>query len=198
MRLHLYGDGPRDEVTIPELLRNLLGFPVNCEFTQWMKLHVNGRGYGRKLAYAMIRAKKNRNIDGVVAVIDQDKDKNRNRWNAMKDKRESQRAGGNLVKTALGEAVPHGEAWLLDDDKAVRDGLGLSPSESIPKVGSGSQKPKQVLEALHKKSPRSEEGSLDVWADIAQRVTLGTCRSPVTTGFKAFAEEVEQQLAQEP
>lgn len=192
MKLLLYADGRRDKVTVPRFLSTLLDDHVAANFSAWKNIRVHGRGYGKKLAYGMRQAGSRPDLEGLVAVIDRDKDKKRIRWSSLAAERENQRANGINVRTALGEAVPHGEAWLLDDAEAVKSALALKPTHKIPASSRGSAK--AILETLHSQSPHADRRVLEMWGSIAQQVRLERCRAPQKTGFKAFADDVKREF----
>lgn len=191
---HLFfvGDGERDAATAPAIVRRLLNATFRSTCQRWARLHGAGRGYGRKLLYALRQAR-DRKADGLVATVDADKEKKGRRLRTLRNARESDRSRFPTFPTALGEAVPHGEAWLLDDPVAVREAMNLPSDTKIPPVPKSSN-PKETLHQLLGKSPRAEERPLQVWADIAGRVDASRCRHGKATGFHAFVDDVRREL----
>ncbi|HEV7224363.1 MAG TPA: hypothetical protein VGN42_16760 [Pirellulales bacterium] len=148
--IHLFfvGDGPRDGATLPPLVERILGAEVSVTFREWRPLHLRGKGgYGGKLQF-IIRAARDAGASGLVAVVDRDKDPRRRRLRDLAAGRAGDRASAPPFPTALGEAVPHVEAWLLDDLAAVRQSLRLAVAieiQSMPrKPASGSSPTKFV------------------------------------------------------
>ena len=213
------GDGPRDKAILPPLVTRLLDEPVGGEFRHWAGLHQGGKGYRRKLLYAMGQTRLLRK-KGLVAVVDRDKSGRGERFGELRLARDSVRADPLNVPTAIGEANPHAEAWLLDDPLAVRKGLDLPPSTPIPNVLD--VHPKNALQVLYKKSPLGEADAsankgapsqqmpgssanalkghdvytpaLKTLADIAKLVRIEQCHHREETGFETFANDVKSEL----
>src|SRR5262249_36625969 len=121
---------------------------VAGEFEPWKDLHLHGspRGLSKKLLY-MLRRARDRGAAGVVATVDADKFAGRTKLADLKSARSKDRDAGHTTPAALGEAIPHLEAWLLDDDVAVRTALNLhsaTPIEAPTKIKS----PKDELNRL--------------------------------------------------
>lgn len=203
LRLQIIGDGHRDVATVPQLVRGVLGSGFQHSARTWQsygRLHrrqkkVPGhvlRGYGVKLFY-VLQAARAAGDDGVVATVDADRDRRHERLAQLETAREADRARHTALPTALGEARPHSEAWLLDDPVAVREGLGLARNADVPVVVRCDY-PKDSLEDLHKHSPRNSEPPLKVWPDIAARVDANRCNHRKETGFEAFTDEVRREL----
>ena len=199
IRLHIIGDGDRDGATVPWLVSNLLGVDIEGTFFPWnsppeskgRKLRMNTRGgYAKKIAFAIERARHDR-AAGLVAVVDRDVEPTGDRLNSLRSGRESDRRGRAPIPTAIGEAVPHGEAWLLDDRVAVRDSLYLE-DRNLNAIDESD--PKAALGALIDVSERREETHLDVLRDIARRVDRSRCPNTRRTGFASFADEVRHEF----
>lgn len=191
MRIHFVVDGERDIVTIPRIVEKLLGTEIEETSKTWARLHGSaGKGYGRKLRYALLQARDN-DAQGVAAIVDEDRS-GKERLKNLQQAREEDRTQHPPFPTAIGLAIPHGEAWLLDDAEAVKAALKLSPDAKVPGVGQ-SRSPKEDLQALHDESPRDER-PLEVWADIAMEIDIQRYREPRKTGFAAFEKEVEAEL----
>jgi hypothetical protein len=198
--LRIVGDGERDAAVLLPLVRHILNADFTDRSTAWPRLHrgqkkIPGyslKGYGLKLLYALRSARLDR-ADGVVACIDADRDRRRQRWRQMKKAREADRSRNPPLPTALGEARPHSEAWLLDDAVAVREALELARDHSVPSV-IRSTDPKAALEELLAKSERRDSRPLEVWPAIAARVDASRCAHRRQTGFEAFVREVKSEL----
>ncbi len=187
------GDGDRDAIVVPVLVERILGVAIQPQTTHWARLHKSGgRGYGRKLKYALTQAR-DRNVRGVVATLDTDTAKHRARLKELQGGREQDRAANAKISTALGEATPHGEAWVLDDAMAVQAGLRLSPEATIPTT-KDSPNPKKTLHGLFKRSPRADEPFKTVLADLARRIDPGRYAYPKETGYRAFATDVRTEF----
>ena len=192
--VHLFfvGDGERDAATVPAIVKRLLDVAFRPTCARWARLHGAGRGYGRKLLYALRQAR-DRRADGVVATVDADEERKGRRLRTLRDAREGDRSRFAAIPTALGEAVPHGEAWLLDDPVAVREAMNLPSNAKIPAVRESSD-PKETLHRLLRNGPRAKDRPLQVWADIAGRVEASRCAHGKATGFHAFVDDVRREL----
>jgi hypothetical protein len=192
--LYLVGDGPRDGTTVPPLLERLMGREVEVIENHWARLNSprGGGGSDRKLRFA-IRQAIDAGADGLVAVVDRDKEPNHDRLKRLKQGRDEDRQSLPPFPTALGEAVPHGEAWLLDDPVAIRGALQL-PNE-VPIVSVRRTKdPKGEIAGLIEVSPRRDEGTLDLLREIANAVVRSRCQHDKETGFHDFDEEVRGEF----
>lgn len=196
MRLMFVGDGPLDWYTIPRLVETILQRTIEIgESQQWAHLRKR-KGYEKKLLLAMIDAV-NKQLDGVVATVDTDKDTRNEKLKRLQSGRASARTEPSLhqLPVALGEATPHAEAWLLDDPKAVRDALALPSHVDVPHVINGS--PKGTLQQLWEQAiarvtvPESWPETL---AKIAAKVDPGRANHKKETGFAAFIDDVEAEL----
>ena len=194
IHLLFVGDGRRDDVSVPRLVETILGAEVREDTRTWGRFHRDtaGRGYRRKLLYAFRQARDVR-AEGLVATLDADKAPRGERLNKLRDGRDAERKRSGALPAALGEAVPHGEAWLLDDATAVREGLGLAGDVRFPSVVQ-TENPKRTLEGLLKESPRAGERPVEVWGDIARHVQPSRCRHSKKTGFENFVAEVRTEL----
>ncbi len=198
--LRIVGDGERDAVTLPPLVKRILKAEFTHESKPWPRLHrgekkIPGytlRGYGRKLLY-ILKSARNADADGLVACADADRERGRERLKQMKLAREADRAQHPPIPAALGEARPHNEAWLLDDPAAVREALGLPKGHEVPNAVK-CRSPKSALEQLHAESERSDQAPLEVWPTMAQRLDVRRCTHKQDTGFEAFIEEVQAEL----
>jgi hypothetical protein len=201
-KLRFVGDGERDAVTVPKLVLGILRADFEHMASPWPRLHrgekkIRGydlKGHGLKLAYVLTEARQS-GFHGVVATVDTDRSERGERLRQLKTAREADRSKFAPLPTALGEATPHNEAWLLDDPVAVRQGLNLPANAGIPDVR-GCSYPKSALEELHRDSPRAAEPPLNVWPDIAAQVDAVRCTHKQDTGFEAFIAEVEAELRQ--
>lgn len=191
-KLLFVGDGERDKAMLPPMVARILGAPVEPEFDSWARLNDGGRGYGRRLRYQMIRAR-DRACSGVVAVVDRDRDRRGNRIRSLCESRDAEKLKVNYTPTAVGEAIPHGEAWLLDDPKAVRTGMQLPTDAEVPRWRERDNC-KSILEAIFEACPRCADEPLAVWADIASNIDPVRYQHSRDTGFEAFQADVGTEL----
>jgi hypothetical protein len=193
--LYIVGDGPRDHVALLPFLQRVLEIQVRpaLEPTQWKHLRQHkGTGFDRKLLLALRQARDAR-ADGLVAMLDQDNAPRQERLRNLLQTREQVRNTGETHPIALGQATPHGEAWLLDDHVAVQRGLRLPANARIPAVIHVNS-PKAELERRGKESCRCDDPIMAVLADIAQEVDPSRCRHRKQTGFQAWVEDVKREL----
>lgn len=192
IRLLFVGDGERDAVTVPRLVERILDTSVQEVTRVWARLHSAGKGYGRKLTYALRQARHLR-ATGIVATLDRDKERRGKRLAKLKRARTADRKTAPPFPTALGEAVPHGEAWLLADAHAVRQAMRLPGDTPVPSVRS-TKDPKRALQTLLTTSPRANERPLQVLAEVARLVDTSRCTHRRATGFASFVKDVETEL----
>jgi hypothetical protein len=191
MQLLLVGDGPRDGAAVPHLVEGVLSRPFEHEFTAWREIRLSGKGYGRKLLY-LIRRARDHSADGVVATVDADKDPPRMKLRTLQAARDADRQSNPPFPIALGEAIPHLEAWLLDDAEAVREVLQLPNTESIPNVAR-TKDPKNSLNALIGSSDDVDD-LLTTLSEIARRVRQVRCAHANGTGFSSFYSDVQAEF----
>lgn len=182
-------DGPRDHATLPRLVESALHWPHDAAFEAWHDIKTHGRGYERKLAYA-VRAAKARGHVAVVAVVDNDRARTP-RLDALRSQREAARGVG--VPTAIGEAYPHVEAWLVDDVEPLRSILGHPATDRAP----AGRDPKAELDALIEAAGRADD-HLVALGEVAAEVRLERCRRAHTTGFERFVHDVHAELGALP
>lgn len=193
--IHLYfvGDGPRDEATLPCLVEQILGNKVRPSFPKHPHLRLHGsRGYRGQIRFA-IRAARDLDAGGIVVFVDADKDPKGRKFRELRAGRDADRAASPPFPTALGEADPHAEAWLLDDQAAVRKVLQLSSDIEISTVRQ-TKNPKATLQSLIEQSEIESVDLLAILAAIACEVNLSRCQHAKETGFKRFADEVRHEL----
>ena len=190
--LAFIGDGPRDQAIVPKLVERVLGAAVGAPYNAiWKDIRLNrGSGLDRKLAFALAEAKSD-GLAGLVATIDEDTIPGR--LAQLEQARAADRERAPPFPLAIGEARPHGEAWLLDDAVAVRKALGLDSSTHVP-APHQCKEPKRELEALHARSRSSGERYLESFARIAELVEVARCPQRDRTGFEEFAKDVRREL----
>ncbi len=197
MHLLFVGDGERDAATVPLLVEHIISASFESTCKRWTELRVHGKrkqkGYKRKTQYALALARAS-SADGLVATLDTDKEKKGQRLRQMRKARDADREKHPPMPTALGEATPHGEAWLLDDPAAVRTAMKLPNDAQIPTAQKKTPDRKGALHELLGQSPRKADRPLVVWADIASELRPARCAHAKTTGFRSFFEEVRTEL----
>jgi len=191
IHLLFVGDGARDAVALPPIVEGITGSQVRAASRAWARLHGSGRGYGKKLRFAVRQAQADA-LQGLVATVDADRE-GRSRIGKLRDERRSLREKEGEYPVALGCANPHLEAWLLDDAVAVRTGLSLDAETLVPNLRD-CPSPKGTLKELHRASSRRGERPLDVWPDIARALARNRCPHGVQTGLDAFAEDLLDQM----
>ena len=189
IRVHFVGDGPRDGATVPYLVENILRVEIEPKAQNWRDIHLQlGKGYARKLRFSVLRAIDDR-AAGLVAVVDRDKSKARSRLRELQEERDDHRKSRPSFPTALGEAAPHGEAWLLADHNAIREALRLANEVEIPSVHR-TRDPKSVVESLIQQSGYRGEKITTALTDIARLVNHQRCVHGDETGFAYLVEDV--------
>lgn len=192
MNLYYVADGPRDKAVVPELVKRVLPTARMAHFRSW-KLHLRGGGYRKKLRFA-IRAARDAGLDGVVATLDQDSEKKGRRCQELRAGRDEERLDPKHapMPVATGEACPHTEAWLLDDDVAVRSSLSTPPDQPVQSL-KNCKDPKQALQVLIEQfAPNSE--TLEVLTLIAKSVDPARCNHANETGLTDFLQDVRAEL----
>jgi hypothetical protein len=190
IRLLFVGDGERDAAINPYLVTVITGALVDPTTTPWARLNVPGKGYDRKLLFAIAQARQD-GLEGVVATVDRDKSRGRDRLRDLQAGRAKDREKHPPLPTALGLADPHAEAWLLDDPVAVRSALRVEVEiPTVRRVDS----PKDEIGRLHQASPRCDEPIRIMLIEIAQALSVARCQHGRETGFSQFAQDVHDEI----
>ena len=192
IRLLFVGDGERDAATNPHLVTVITGAQVDPTTRPWARLNEAGRGYDRKLLFAIAQARQD-GLDGVVATVDRDSSPARDRLHDLQAGRTRDREKHVPLPTALGVADPHAEAWLLDDPVAVRTALRLPADVPIATVRDV-RSPKNEIGRLHRTSPRCDESIRAMLIEIAQVLSIDRCQHRRETGFSHFVEDVGDEI----
>ncbi len=192
IRLLFVGDGERDAATNPHLVSTIISAPVDATARPWARLNQAGRGYDRKLLFAIRQARQN-GRDGVVATVDRDTSPGRDRIRDLQAARTKDRETHPALPTAIGAADPHAEAWLLDDPHAVKTALRLPAETHIPTVRHVAS-PKAEVGRLHRTSPRCDEPIGVLLVEIAQALVPTRCQHGRETGFAQFADDVRREI----
>jgi hypothetical protein len=197
MRVVFVADGPRDEVVVPAIVEVILELEAgrlrtDLVFIAWKQIRLHGRGFGRKLQYVILRARTDK-MDAVVATVDCDDANPRSRLRELVDGRSHDRAKSAPFPTAVGEARPHVEAWLLDDSAAVRCAIQSPEQVQFPSYKQVTD-PKAELNRLLREHGLDELDYLEALALIAASLAPERCVHAKETGLKAFVDEVRLEL----
>ena len=192
IRLLFVGDGERDAATNPHLVTVITGAQIDPTTRPWARLNEAGKGYDRKLLFAILQARQD-DLDGVVAAVDRDTSRGRDRLRELQAARTKDREKNAPLPTAVGVANPHAEVWLLDDPVAVRTALRLPADVLIPTVRQV-QSPKSEIGRLHRTSPRSDEPIRAMLIEIAQALSIDRCQHGHETGFSHFVDDVRDEI----
>ncbi|MDA0282491.1 MAG: hypothetical protein O3B86_03965 [Planctomycetota bacterium] len=182
MKLLFVADGPRDAASLPGLVRSILEREIQAEFTQWAHLRTGGRGYERKLKFAAAQTR-SRGLNGLIAVVDQDRDRRNERRKSLTNARQELADSGKFVAIAVGVAIP--------DVAAVRTGLHLPVETVIPSAGKAKY-PKDDLDQLIQQSDFKEVSK--ALESISAQVQEGRCQNADKTGFRDFATDCRREL----
>jgi hypothetical protein len=198
MKVLFVGDGHRDSKVIPAIVEHTLGLDTGaiangstCE--SWSSVTLHGRGYARRLPYFVNRARTHK-MDGVVCTVDSDKAPKRARLKELLSARQEDRTKNAPFPTAIGEARPHLEAWLLDDREAVRAALPLPDGLDVPSLKKASC-PKTSLNALFNACGlRDGDSCSERLAMIAESLDPLRCHNAQETGLKAFVASIREEF----
>lgn len=189
MRSILYvSDGERDRRMLPPIVRKVIGEHDLVDFRAWHDIQLQGSfgrakttGYGRKLSFMIAAAA--RDDHSLIATVDRDRA-------GSERLRELKQARGDIppVAVAVGEAIPHGEAWLVDDLVPLRTHLGLDPHAPRPDL----KDPKASLHALIREADRSDV--LEIIESIAEDLAIERCQMARETGLAAFVDDLKDQF----
>lgn len=197
LTLFFVGDGERDRRTVPHLVRSIIGpRPAGApdyqiQFSAWKDPHIRATGYTQKLNFIIKRAI-DASANGIVATVDCDAAERGSRLAELKEGRDRALTKNRHIAVAVGEANPHGEAWLIGDPNAVRSACKLKSNITI---AADSKNPKADLDQLIRQSEVfTENGTLDAFEPIAKLVNPKTVEELPSNGFKAFAAEVRERI----
>jgi hypothetical protein len=152
---------------------------------------LHGGGLKKKIRFAVLDAETS-GARGTVMTLDRDRSPAGHKIKALIDCRIKLRQEFPPFRIAFGCAAPHGEAWLLADQTAVRIVLRLESSTSVPSAKSAS--PKESLESLLRNSVRAGERPLGIWAEIAIALDPARCAYQKETGFRAFVKDLKSEI----
>ncbi|MBI3819173.1 MAG: hypothetical protein HY286_10815 [Planctomycetes bacterium] len=201
VEIHLLVDGERDAKALPHIIHNILESKPECRSItsfsprHWKDLRFHNRdkkarlqGYAKKLQYII---DENHNGIGraIVAVVDRDRDADGARVRELRSTRTDARLQAIRVPLAIGEAIPHGEAWLLPDRHVVAGVFEVDPAE----VNIKAKSPKDELQRLGEKKITKEKFS-DRLETLAKKVRVHVIADRSDNGFAEFAEDIKKEL----
>lgn len=200
-------DGTERRGAVGVLVRRLLEQRFGREVRDWEietahlpRTHAHSEevsGYPRKVLLAIEEAAI-RGCTSVAIVVDRDRTPGGGRLSELRTGLALAEAKGNPLayKAALGVAVEMVEAWLLADEQALNDALGLAPpTPAIPdpeRLDGGPRTdtyPKNIFKSLVKRGRASAGSPYD---DVASRVRLDVLERRCHAGFAPFAAEVRK------
>ena len=188
------GDGPRDSIALPKLVQHLMRKQTKWQYEDWhTRSHLFGRGkgtvYTKKVKY-FTRLAKDRDCVALV-VSDTDRAPYGEKLRQLRTGRDEDRQIHPPFPTAIGEANPHFDVWLLDDAHAVKTVVGCS-SSAVPNIRNCTS-PKDILTNLVVESDIESELSV-VLGLIVDEFDVSRCNHDNETGLEEFAEEVRIEL----
>lgn len=193
MKIQLVGDGPRDQYALERLVASILEIPIQATFKSWKEIRLNRYNWGtgsilkKRLIFALHTAA-DENLGSLVAVVDTDKKNPLEQLRELRAAREQCQRKGLYLPTALGEANPHFDIWLLDDRKAIVEAWKVEDSE-IPDC-TKSECPKEELDRLFESSQIGINDIAQALSLIAENVVISRCIHAEQTGFADFVGEI--------
>jgi hypothetical protein len=193
------GKNERGEADLPGaleiLVRRLLTIQEKIEFTfdrvsnpNIRAHHGPGKGYFKRAIRWLLEAQV-RGFDGLVLVIDEDRDMERRQQ--LKSAQEWMGAGQRLPR-AMGVAVVTFDAWMLADEKALSTVLEIEVQRQ--KAPEANPDPKRTCAALLVQTSR-EISQTVMYAEVAGTLNLDLLKERCPEGFGVFAARVESLLA---
>lgn len=143
--------------------------------------HGKGRGYYKRALRWLFEAAK-RGHDALVLVIDED-----GRSERVEQINQAQKTELNPLRRAFGVAIRTFDAWMLADEEALTEVLGLQVQrQSDPER---ERDPKGVCKDLLDSSPRPMSQS-QMYAAVADRTSIQRLEERCPRGFAPFAGRV--------
>lgn len=203
-----HGEGEERRGAVGVLVRRVLADKMGREVSDWEierdvlpRVHARSEavsGYPRK-AHLAIEEARIRGCTAVAIVVDRDRTEGGSRLAQLREGRDLAEKSGNPLayRAALGVAVEMVEAWLLADEQALNEALGLDPKAPAipdPEGLDGGPKtesyPKTVFRKLVERG-RAVSGA--PYDDVAERVRLDVLERRCKLGFAPFAEELRKR-----
>ncbi len=189
----LVSEGPNDRAVIPVIIEKATNQKFEFSYMPWTELRRHRiTGFEAKLGLALAVARLNSHL-GLVGVVDAD-DQPKVRIAALRRAKEKDRQKLDLERlpTALGEANPELEAWLLDDHEAVKKALALPAQTKIPSPFE-CKDVKISLDELISKSARNENRT-ERLCEIAKSIEFDKCRNSKATGLQSFVDDLKNEF----
>lgn len=179
------------------LVHKLCGTPKNMKVKRRAAPHIQSKGgWAKKVKFAKQQALYNKSA-GLVFVLDSEGDLKQ----TLQKLEKGRDAAYKSFPMAIGVAHPCIETWLLADSKAIRKGLDLRSTPTIPECPEDlpapqkdrDKNPKTILAAFA--SERRTELSSSEKDKIALAIMdTELLRSRCPKGFAPFADEVEKHI----
>lgn len=185
--IHELGDNNLDGALVTlssRLLNENVSFERKKVSSPEVRQHTQ-QGRGRryeKRALGWIRLAEREGYDAIILVIDQDGDEERKQQfdQAQDDLRLS-------LPRALGVAVKMFDAWMLADEQALSEVLGMHVD--LPPNPESESDPKSRCESLRDEA-RSQLSLREMYAAIAERTDMERLKDRCPNGFTPFAQRV--------
>jgi len=177
-----------------ESLLRRLGPQPSMQF-DWDKLskrslhahHGKGQGYYKRAVEWILEAEK-KGYDGLILLVDRDSEPLR-----QTEIDRAQEDEISAIRRALGVAVEMFDAWMLADERALTEVLGVEVSKQPDPETIAD--PKNECEDLLRWSERAMTPT-QMYADVARMADLGILEARCPRGFRPFAERVRSLCSQ--
>jgi hypothetical protein len=198
MRVLIVSEGPNElgkaehagalEALVARLRTDVTEFDsITVRHPELGKVHAKGEGGMFKRAIACLRYAERYRFDAVVVVVDQDDEKYKYRRNEFSRAQESDKYLG--VRRALGVAVLTFDAWMLADEVALTGAFGTGTAvmtQPNPEMmGDAKSQFKRLRDTYG-----CEEGSSELYAEVARRARIEVLEERCKEGFGVFARRV--------
>lgn len=192
-------ESPEQLGALPRLVHRLLDNPESVEYecrSFKSVTHVPGKAtnkFARKVKRAIQDAKLE-GYDGVVVVIDRDREPDRDRIDVLREGRDDMQADG-YTPCAVGTAVEAFDAWMIVDGKAISaaDGdasISHTDPEKLDRTEGTGHHPKDRAARIF----GTGRGLGRTYAAVAAKVDIELLKRRCPQGFAPFAEEVAEHL----
>jgi hypothetical protein len=189
MKILLVGEGPSElNGALQNLVRRLgvTGGDIEIDRVSQRDVHAHhgkGRGYFKRAIRWMLEARK-RGCGALILVIDQD-----GRTERTREIDDAQQYEGTSVYRALGVAIRTFDAWMLADEKALTNVLGVAVSRQ--REPERIVDPKSVCRDLLSDSDWSLRQA-EMYAAITAAVDIDVLEARCPAGFAPFAQRVRE------
>ena len=150
------GDGERDAATVPHLASSILGIPIEAKCVHWARLNSAGTGYPRKLRFAIVQSI-DAEAEGLVAVVDRDKAKERSRLRELQAERSTiVMPGGTSPSPSAKRPLMATHGYWMTPPRFEKP-LKSTTTAAITSVRR-TKDPKTNLNELHQRQPTMQGG----------------------------------------